>query len=97
MPDVRSGCKNVATSGTLRGKYPPRPSDTACDLGPASSYAAESAGSIITWPIARHEATWYIGKKLDFTSDELLTVHDSNGDKWKFKFPLHGDTLEWVD
>lgn len=47
--------------------------------------------------IARYEATWYIGKKLDFTSEEHVTVQDATGKKRKFRFPLHGDTMEWVD
>ena len=41
--------------------------------------------------------TWYVGKKIDFTSRDFFTVCESDGTKTRFSWPDKGHILQWED
>jgi hypothetical protein len=52
---------------------------------------------VLSLMLAGDFASWYVGKKIEFTSGETLTIYGADHSKKKYKWPRGGDAMEWVD
>jgi hypothetical protein len=41
--------------------------------------------------------SWYIGKKIDFTSPDTFTIYEPGGTKTRFSWPDNGPIMQWEE
>lgn len=80
--------------------FPPHRNPGVIVIGPGSDGKDDEGLRqclVLALLLAEDLRTWFVGKKIEFTSKENLTIYGSDGIRAKYRWPEHGNAMEWEE